>query len=177
MSSSWPKTIPASWLQKVVVMLAFLMHTRFFPTCAGWRGERGECLEQSEDCVVGQDWIVTHGACEGSEEMWKWWEEHCNRIFLYIYIWIYILTGKFWDDWSFQQRFWFFFLPLSNNFMPCLLFWEDLFIFLASVWQTPYTKPGGEEVVIIFGRRAEWIWRFLYWLQCSPSFLPPPCPL
>lgn len=90
MSSSWPKTIPASWLQKVVVMLAFLMHTRFFPTCAGWRGERGECLEQSEDCVVGQDWIVTHGACEGSEEMWKWWEEHCNREFFYIYIYEYI---------------------------------------------------------------------------------------
>lgn len=38
MSSSWPEIIPASQVKKGVVMLAFLVHTRVFPTCAcaGW---------------------------------------------------------------------------------------------------------------------------------------------
>lgn len=37
-SSSWPETIPASRVRKVAAMLAFLVHTWSFPTCAGWRG-------------------------------------------------------------------------------------------------------------------------------------------
>lgn len=37
----------------------------------GVEGEGSERLEQSEDCVAGQDSIVTHGAREGSEEVWK----------------------------------------------------------------------------------------------------------
>lgn len=51
--------------------LAFLAHAPFFPACAGWRGERGERLEQSEDCAVGRDRTVTHRVREGSGEMWK----------------------------------------------------------------------------------------------------------
>lgn len=160
-------------------MLAFLVHTGFFPTCAGWRGNaasawsrvrivwpdrtqssRTECVRGVKRCGNDEESIVTENF----------------YIYIYIYMNIYINWQILrWLELSTEVLI--FFLPLSNNFMPCLLFWEDLYVFLASVWQTPFTRLGGEEVVIISGRRAERIWRFLYWLQCSPSFLPPPCPL
>jgi len=100
--------------------------------------------------------------------------------FLYIYIYIhthtriYILTGKFWDDWSFQQRFWFLFFFFLFQITLCCAFYSEktcLYFWLVFGKHLILSREGEE--VVISGRRAEWIWRFLYWLQCSPSFLPP----
>lgn len=174
MSSSWPEIIPASQVKKGVVMLAFLVHTRVFPTCAcgGW-GNVARAWSRVR--VAWQDGTESSRVERAGE--WRDVETMTRVLQQRIYIYIYILTGKFWDDWSFQQRFWFFFflfrITLYRAFYSektCLYFWLVFGKHLI-------LGREGEEVVIS-GRRAERIWIFFfYWLQCSPSFLPPPWPL
>lgn len=131
-SSSWPETIPASRVQKVVAMLAFLVHTGVFPTCAGWRGKAASAWSRAR--------IVWRDRTQSSRTERVRGVKRCGNeesivtenfyIYIYIYMNIYINWQILrWLELSAEVLIFFFFLfriTLCRAFYSektCMYFW------------------------------------------------------